>query len=330
MAGCPVSPGSLAPGSPSMLLGPDMSASVAPPITRSLDDVRAFVEPRLEAALDLSGEAAPRLVAAMRHALLAPGKRLRPALVLWAADACGGSWADAAGAAIAVEMIHAYSLVHDDLPAMDDDDLRRGRPTCHKAFDEATAILCGDALQALAFETLAREMPPATAARGCLVLARAAGAEALVGGQADDLAAERGWIADMTAAPAADQVAWLERIHRRKTGALFLAALELGGLSAGASAAQLAMLAAYGRAFGLAFQIADDILDAEGDEVTMGKRVGKDAGRGKLTFPTIVGLEESRSRAVALAVEAAEAVHGLGGRAATLEALARWIVARDH
>jgi geranylgeranyl diphosphate synthase, type II len=330
MAGCPVSPGSLAPGSPSMLLGPDMSASVAPPITRSLDDVRAFVEPRLEAALDLSGEAAPRLVAAMRHALLAPGKRLRPALVLWAADACGGSRADAAGAAIAVEMIHAYSLVHDDLPAMDDDDLRRGQPTCHKAFDEATAILCGDALQALAFETLAREMPPATAARGCLVLARAAGAEALVGGQADDLAAERGWIADMTAAPAGDQVAWLERIHRRKTGALFLAALELGGLAAGASSAQLAMLAAYGRAFGLAFQIADDILDAEGDEVTMGKRVGKDAGRGKLTFPTIVGLEESRSRAVALAVEAAEAVHGLGGRAATLEALARWIVARDH
>jgi geranylgeranyl diphosphate synthase type II len=330
MAGWPVSPGSLAPGSPSMLLGPDMSASVAPPITRSLDDVRAFVEPRLEAALDLSGEAAPRLVAAMRHALLAPGKRLRPALVLWAADACGGSWADAAGAAIAVEMIHAYSLVHDDLPAMDDDDLRRGQPTCHKAFDEATAILCGDALQALAFETLAREMPPATAARGCLVLARAAGAEALVGGQADDLAAERGWIADMTAAPAGEQVAWLERIHRRKTGALFLAALELGGLSAGASAAQLAMLAAYGRTFGLAFQIADDILDAEGDEVTMGKRVGKDAGRGKLTFPTIVGLEESRGRAAALASEAAEAVHGLGGQAAALEALARWIVARDH
>jgi geranylgeranyl diphosphate synthase type II len=213
---------------------------------------------------------------------------------------------------------------------MDDDDLRRGQPTCHKAFDEATAILCGDALQALAFETLAREMPPATAARGCLVLARAAGAEALVGGQADDLAAERGWIADMTAAPAGDQVAWLERIHRRKTGALFLAALELGGLSAGASAAQLAMLAAYGRAFGLAFQIADDILDAEGDEVTMGKRVGKDAGRGKLTFPTIVGLEESRGRAAALASEASEAVHGLGGQAAALEALARWIVARDH
>jgi geranylgeranyl diphosphate synthase type II len=307
-----------------------MAAHPAPSITHSLDEVRDFVEPRLAASLELSDEAAPRLVAAMRHALLAPGKRLRPALVLWAADACGGSWADAAGGAVAVEMIHAYSLVHDDLPAMDDDDLRRGRPTCHKAFDEATAILCGDALQALAFETLARDLPPDAAARGCLALARAAGPEALVGGQADDLAAERGWIAGMPAAPAAEQVAWLERIHRRKTGALFLAALELGGLAAGATPAQLAKLAAYGRAFGLAFQIADDILDAEGDETAMGKRVGKDADRGKLTFPTIVGLEESRDRARALAAEAAAAVAGLGAGAAPLEALAHWIVARDH
>ncbi|NBW95558.1 MAG: polyprenyl synthetase family protein [Planctomycetia bacterium] len=307
-----------------------MSSSQARPITRSLDEVRAFIDPRLEAALDLSSEAAPRLVEAMRHSLLAPGKRLRPALVLWSAEACGGRWTDAAAAAVAVEMIHAYSLVHDDLPAMDDDDLRRGRPTCHRAFDEATAILCGDALQALAFETLARDMPPAAAARGCLVLARAAGPEALVGGQADDLAAERGWIASMERAAADAQVAWLERIHRRKTGALFLAALELGGLSAGASAAQLAALAAYGRGFGLAFQIADDLLDAEGDEATMGKRAGKDAGRGKLTFPTIVGREESRARARSLGAEAAAAVAGLGGGAAALEALALWIVARDH
>ncbi|MFM8378437.1 MAG: polyprenyl synthetase family protein [Planctomycetia bacterium] len=307
-----------------------MAAHPAPSITPSLDEVREFIEPRLAAALELSDEASPRLVAALRHALLAPGKRLRPALVLWAADACGGSWADAAGGAVAVEMIHAYSLVHDDLPAMDDDDLRRGRPTCHKAFDEATAILCCDALQALAFETLARELPPAAAARGCLALARAAGPEALVGGQADDLAAERGWIPDMAAAAADEQVAWLERIHRRKTGALFLAALELGGLSAGATPAQLAQLAAYGRAFGLAFQIADDILDASGDEATMGKRVGKDADRGKLTFPTIVGLEESRARARGLAAEAAAAVAGLGAGAAPLEALAHWIVARDH
>ncbi|NBT12521.1 MAG: polyprenyl synthetase family protein [Planctomycetia bacterium] len=307
-----------------------MSVPTADSITRSLDDVRVFVEPRLAAALELSGEAAPRLVAAMRHALLAPGKRLRPAIVLWAAEACGGEWDQAAGAAVAVEMIHAYSLVHDDLPAMDNDDLRRGRPTCHRAFDEATAILCGDALQALAFETLARDLPAAAAARGCLALARAAGPEALVGGQADDLAAERGWIPDMSASPPADQVAWLERIHRRKTGALFSAALELGGLAADATPDDLARLAAYGRAFGLAFQIADDILDATGDELTMGKRVGKDADRGKLTFPTIVGLDASRARARALAAEAAAAVAGFGGRAAALDALAHWIVARDH
>ncbi len=299
-------------------------------IAAALERVKTFIEPRLDAAMQLSGDAAPRLLDSMRYSLLAPGKRLRPALVLWAARACGGDWDSAAPAAVAVEMIHAYSLVHDDLPAMDDDDLRRGRPTCHRAFDEATAILCGDALQALAFETLARGMPAATAARGCLVLARASGAEALVGGQADDLAAERGWIPDMTASTAAEQVQWLERVHRRKTGALFLAALELGGLSAGADAARLAMLASYGRAFGLAFQIADDLLDAEGTEAALGKRVGKDAGRGKLTFPTVVGLEPSRARGLALAEEASRAVAGLGADAAELTALARWIVARDH
>lgn len=299
-------------------------------MTLSLEHARAFIEPRLSRALELSPDAAPRLVDAMRYAVLAPGKRLRPALVLWAADACGGTWEEAAGAAVAVEMIHAYSLVHDDLPAMDDDDLRRGQPTCHRAFDEATAILCGDALQALAFETLAREMPPATAARACLALAKASGAEALVGGQSDDLAAERGWIPDVAASPAAEQMGWLERVHRRKTGALFSVALELGGLSANAGESQLSMLAAYGRAFGLAFQIADDLLDAEGDQTAVGKRVGKDAGRGKLTFPTVVGLEQSRSRGRALAEEAARAVAGLGDAAAKLSALARWIVARDH
>ena len=330
MAACPVPPSDVVSGSFHVSDRPTMSVAEPDSIARSLDRVRTFVEPLLERSLELSDEASPRLLAAMRHALLAPGKRLRPALVLWAAEACGGSWDAAGGAAVAVEMIHAYSLVHDDLPAMDDDDLRRGRPTCHRAFDEATAILCGDALQALAFETLAREMPPAAAAQGCLVLARAAGAEALVGGQSDDLAAERGWIADMTTAPAVDQVAWLERIHRRKTGALFLASLELGGLSAGATPAQLAMLADYGRSFGLAFQIADDLLDAEGDEAAMGKRVGKDADRGKLTFPTIVGIEQSRGRGRQLADEAVAAVGGFGGAADDLRALARWIISRNH
>lgn len=313
-----------------MELGVGRAATLDADVVASLDRVKTFIEPRLDAAAIGSSDVAPRLLEAMRYALLAPGKRLRPALALWAASACGGDWEAAAPAAIAVEMIHAYSLVHDDLPAMDDDDLRRGRPTCHRAFDEATAILCGDALQALAFETLAGGMPGAVTGRSCLILARAAGGEALVGGQADDLAAERGWIDDMAASPTADQVAWLERIHRRKTGALFSAALELGGLAAGATPAQQGALASYGRSFGLAFQIADDLLDAEGTEAAVGKRVGKDADRGKLTYPTIIGLEASRSRGTALAGEAAAAVASLGEPAAELTRLAQWIVSRNH
>jgi len=310
-------------------------------VAGALDRVRRFIDPRLEAAVVLGQESSPRLVEAMRYALLAPGKRLRPALVLWAAEACdataarspsgeSSAWEAAAPAALAVEMIHAYSLVHDDLPAMDDDDLRRGRPTCHRAFDEATAILCGDALQAHAFETLAASMPAGVAARACLALARAAGASALVGGQMDDLAAERGWIADMSRAGADEQEAWLGHIHCRKTGALFLAALELGGLAVNADTARLAALAAYGQGFGLAFQIADDILDAEGTEDAVGKRVGKDVERGKLTFPSVVGLEASRARAVRLAADAALALAGLGDAAADLRRLAHWIVRRNH
>jgi geranylgeranyl diphosphate synthase type II len=325
-----------------MAPGPDSSGSVASvadgldSIADGLRRVRHFINPLLEASLGLPDDAPPRLVAALRHALLAPGKRLRPALVLWAARACGdgltqaAAWQAAAPAAVAVEMIHAYSLVHDDLPAMDDDDLRRGRPTCHRAFDEATAILCGDALQPLAFETLARGLPAAVAGRACLVLAHAAGPEALVGGQVDDLALERGWIADLSSATADDQVAWMERVHRRKTGALFRAALELGGLAVDATEAQLALLDRFGRAFGLAFQIADDLLDAEGNEAAVGKRVGKDAGRGKLTFPTVVGIEAARERAHELAAEAASAARELSGSAEDLAALAHWIVGRDH
>jgi geranylgeranyl diphosphate synthase type II len=313
MAGCQV-PSRPAPS-------PDSAADCS--VEAALARVRDFVEPHLDRCLTLSAEAAPRLVEAMRYAALAPGKRLRPALALWAARACGGSWEAAAPAAVAVELIHAYSLVHDDLPAMDDDDLRRGRPTCHRAFDEATAILCGDALQALAFETLARDMPAASAARACLVLARAAGA-------ADDLAAERGWIPSLAAAPAAEQVAWMDRVNRRKTGALFLASLELGGLAAAADAGRLAVLARFGRGFGQAFQIADDLLDAEGDETAVGKRVGKDAGRGKITFPTVEGVAAARVRADRLAAEAAAAAAELGDSAADLARLATWIVGRSH
>ncbi|HEV3136993.1 MAG TPA: farnesyl diphosphate synthase [Pirellulales bacterium] len=261
------------------------------------------------------------LAEAIRYSLLAPGKRLRPILTLMAAEGCGGSREAALPAACAVEMVHAYSLVHDDLPAMDDDDLRRGRASCHKAFGEATAILAGDALLALAFEILARDVdPPAGAARCCGVLAQAAGPSALVGGQADDLAGEF----------SAGSLAALESIHRRKTGALFLASLELGALVAGASREQRSALTEYGRRVGLMFQITDDLLDVCGDSAALGKRAGKDAKRGKLTFPGILGVEESLSKARRLVDEACLALEPLRPRADALQALAWWVLERSR
>ncbi|MEX2185353.1 MAG: polyprenyl synthetase family protein [Pirellulales bacterium] len=281
---------------------------------------------RIDAALDLYSlprEGCPAALAeAMRYSLLAPGKRLRPRMVLLAATACGGNVEAAMPAACAVEMVHAYSLIHDDLPAMDDDDLRRGRPTCHRQFGEALAILAGDALLTLAFEVLAREVrPEALAGRCCLELARAAGSAALVGGQADDLAAETGG-GDLRA---------LESIHRRKTGAMFLVSLRLGGLCAGASTEQLTALDAYGKAIGLAFQIVDDLLDAGGgDEQAVGKRLNKDADRGKLTFPRLLGLEDSRRRAGELIAEAVAALQRFGSAAEGLEALAQFVLERNR
>jgi len=265
------------------------------------------------------------LRAAIRHSLLAPGKRLRPLLVLMAAEACGGdrerSRFAAMPAACAVEMVHTYSLIHDDLPAMDNDDLRRGLPTCHAAFGETVAILAGDALLAQAFEVLAEGTRPATVAAACCVeLGRAAGASALVGGQADDLAAER----------AGGGREDLERIHRRKTGALFLASLRMGGMIGGASAAQLNDLTEYGRRLGLAFQIVDDLLDAGGDVAAVGKRVGKDSDRGKLTFPRLWGLEASRERAATLIRDAVSAVSPWGETARHLVGLARFVLERNR
>jgi geranylgeranyl diphosphate synthase type II len=262
-----------------------------------------------------------RLRDAIRYSLLAPGKRLRPMLVLMAAEACGCDRGAAMPAACAVEMIHTYSLIHDDLPAMDDDDMRRGRPTCHIAFDEATAILAGDALLARALEIIARDIEPAaSAARCCAELAHAAGATALVGGQVDDLGAEfnAGGIAD------------LERIHRRKTGAMFLVSLRLGSLVAGADSGQMAALDQYGRCLGLAFQIVDDLLDVKGDTAAMGKRVSKDSGRGKLTFPALLGVEKSRERAEQLIQEACSSVEAFGERAGHLQSLARFVLERNR
>jgi geranylgeranyl diphosphate synthase type II len=212
-------------------------------------------------------------------------------------------------------------LIHDDLPAMDDDDMRRGRPTCHKAFDESTAILAGDALLALAFEVLARDMQPArAAAEGCALLAHAAGATQLVGGQADDL----------LGANSHAGLAALEAIHHRKTGAMFLVSLQLGGLSAGADAAQREALEIFGRKLGLAFQIVDDLLDVRGSAATLGKATGKDTSRGKLTFPSVLGMDESVRRAEALVAEACRAITALAPHADGLEALARYVLERNH
>ncbi len=291
----------------------------------SLDRYAQEVRTRIDRALFEATKFGPgcpvELADAIRYSLLAPGKRLRPMLVLAAAEACGGDRGSALPAACAVEMVHAYSLVHDDLPAMDDDDLRRGRPTCHKKFNEAVAILTGDALLTLAFDVLATNIqPPQAAAECCVALARAAGAAALVGGQADDLAGQF----------SNGGLAALEAIHRRKTGAMLLVSLRLGALVAGAEQEQLAALEAYGERIGMAFQITDDLLDVRGDAAAMGKRVGKDSDHGKLTFPAVLGIDESVRRAGRLIEEACEALEPLTPHAEPLHALAHYILERDH
>ena len=291
----------------------------------SLEQFSREARERIDGALDAYTQfdrgCPPSLAEAMRYSLLAPCKRLRPMLVLLAAEACGGDQQAAMPAACAVEMIHAYSLVHDDLPAMDDDDLRRGRPTCHKAFGEALAILAGDALLTLAFEVLAKDIqPPEVAAQCCALLGRAAGCSALVGGQADDLA---GQFSD-------GGLEALEAIHRRKTGAMMLVSLQLGATVAGADARQLAALTDYGQCLGLAFQITDDLLDVRGETAAMGKRVGKDSDRGKLTFPGILGIEESTRRAEALVAQACTALEPLEPGAHGLQALAHYVLTRNH
>ena len=310
-------------------------------ITQHTDQLRGQINEALSSFAQFDRDCPERLREAIRYSLLGSGKRLRPALVLMAAEACGGDATEAMPAACAIEMVHAYSLVHDDLPAMDDDDLRRGRPTCHQQFDEATAILVGDALLALAFQVLAENIrPPEVAAECCATLARAAGASALVGGQADDLAGQQGATAGSSkgatgclpasAVDSSDLLNTLQHIHARKTGAMFVASLRLGGLVAGANTEQLEALEAFGRSLGLAFQITDDLLDVRGDEAALGKRVQKDSDRGKLTFPGLLGVEESTRRAEQLIDEAIQAVRLFGPAASNLEALARFVLERNR
>ena len=289
-------------------------------------DLREQIETALQSAVQFEAGCPQRLSEAIQYSLLAPGKRLRPQLVLLAAQACGGQISEAMPAAVAVEMIHAYSLVHDDLPAMDDDDLRRGRPTCHKKFDEATAILVGDALLTRAFEILATQIQtPDLAARSCAELAQAAGAAALVGGQADDLATP--FLDNRSPEGSLER---LESIHRRKTGALFRISLRLGAIVSQATPEQLKALDTFGQHLGLAFQVVDDLLDISGSETEVGKRLGKDNDRGKTTYPAVLGEQASRERVELLVDSACEAVACFGKAAEPLQKIAQFVRWRNN
>lgn len=297
----------------------------------AIEAYRVLIDDALERHSRLDDDCPPRLADAIRYCLLAPGKRFRPLLVLVAAEMCGGKIEDAVPAACAVEMIHNYSLIHDDLPAMDDDDLRRGRPTCHVAFDEATAILAGDALIPMAFEVIANHIRPSRIAIDCVAeLARAAGPSQLVGGQADDLGHQFSNSGSGSISSAHSDLDSLERIHRRKTGALIAVSLKLGALTAGADREKLQSLTIYGEHLGLAFQIVDDLLDFQGSQAKMGKKIGKDAGLGKLTFPTLIGAENSEQRAAEMAQSAIDALEPFGEDAKTLRMLAQFVVQRNN
>jgi len=297
--------------------------------TTSLFDPARF-EAALEHAITASASLSPRLLAAMRHALLAPGKRLRPQLVFAAGALTQAPVEALTPFAVAVELIHTYSLIHDDLPAMDDDALRRGRPTVHVAFDEATAILAGDALQALAFETLAITPELTLEQRMRLVglLAHAAGAGGMVGGQALDIEAER---FPSKAAPESDALTALEQLHRGKTGALIEAAV-IGGALCGPKVKRtlLETLAPLAAQLGLAFQIVDDLLDATSDATTLGKTPGKDARQGKQTFVTLLGERAARERLRTLQRQIDAAIAALGRDAAPLATVARQVIERNR
>ena len=295
-------------------------------VTFDLKDWSAVRLERVEQALSawVPANAPAQLGDAMRYAVLDGGKRLRPLLVLGAAEAVGGNAQAALRAACAVELIHAYSLVHDDMPCMDNDVLRRGKPTVHVAYGEATALLAGDALQALAFELLAPDdagIPDRTQAALCRLLARAAGQAGMAGGQAIDLAAVGKSLTE-------DQ---LRQMHRLKTGALLQASVMMGAACGEPSAAARQGLETYGRAMGLAFQVVDDILDVTADSATLGKTAGKDAAQDKPTYVSLLGLERARDYAGELLEQAraALATTGLADTRALL-ALAGMVVHRDN
>jgi geranylgeranyl diphosphate synthase type II len=281
-----------------------------------LAESAASTEAALRAYIGTWRKAPPSLREAVEYSLFAGGKRLRPALALGAARIVCGNEAVALPAACALEMIHTYSLIHDDLPAMDDDDLRRGRPTNHKVYGEAMAILAGDALLTMAFDVAAQAGNADVVAE----IARAAGACGMVGGQAIDMESENKALG----------IEELQRIHACKTGALIRVSVRAGAMLAGATTDELGRLTRYGEHVGLAFQIADDILDVVGDETALGKRPGSDAAHHKSTYPALLGLERSRELAAEVVEEAVAALEPFGPRADTFRALARFIVERDR
>lgn len=283
---------------------------------------RALVEEGLVRELRTDEAFDARLAESMEYSLTAGGKRLRPILLMAAADAAGGHGEDYLTSACAVEMIHTYSLIHDDLPAMDDDDYRRGKLTNHKVYGAGLATLAGDALLTMAFELLARQqgVPAETMLRVVREISGAAGANGMVGGQALDLASE-GKRIDMDT---------LRRMHMAKTGALFRASVRSGAILGGADEAQLAALTEYAEAFGLAFQITDDILDVTGDAAAIGKPVGSDERNHKSTYVTLTSLEEAKRLAREAADRAHEALAPLGEKAAFLDELAEYLVTRDR
>ena len=287
-------------------------------LARRAEEVNA----RLEGLIPLESTPPETLHRAMRYSMMAGGKRLRPALVLSSGEALGGAAEDLMPAACAVEMIHTYSLIHDDLPAMDNDDLRRGRPTCHKVFGEAIAILAGDALMTLAFSVLAARLT-CGAERQLKVIsevARIAGTvDALIGGQVADIENEGRDVTGET----------LDYIHRSKTGALIRGSVLIGGIIAGANDLELEKLGDYGIRVGLAFQIADDILDVTASSEQLGKTAGKDQAAKKATYPAVHGIEASRQRAHQLIEEAVAVISGLDARTDMLSAIARFVIARS-
>ena len=293
-------------------------------LERYLEDRAALVERELNRLVAVKDGPACRLFEAMRYSLLAGGKRLRPILALAACEAVGGNFEAALGFGCAVEMIHTYSLIHDDLPCMDDDDLRRGRPTNHKVYGEAIATLAGDGLLTDAFMVLARSRVFARVSASALIdtvaeLAEAAGSAGMVGGQVIDLLGEGREL----------KLGELEYLHGKKTGALFVAAVCGGARLGGANETSIAALREYARKLGLAFQVADDLLDVEASAERIGKRTQKDEARGKATYPALIGVERSRALARDLVAGAYHALAGFDDRAKPLRALANYAVERQ-